>query len=104
MPERPVSTPPVLAGGPLSIADIAKSAGYSAPASSQKLVVPNDTADLPSGVCKALEVIAAGDISSIAENDTVAVNRSAVAAGTIIQVRIRRVNATGTTATVVALY
>lgn len=74
------------------------------PASSQVLVTPNDSSDLPNGPCKALEVIATGDVVSIAENDNIAVTRSAVAAGTIIQVRIRRVNATGTTATVVALY
>jgi hypothetical protein len=74
------------------------------PASSQKLVTPSDSADLPGGVCKALEVIATGDVVCLAENDDTAVTRAAVPAGAIIEVRIKRVLSTGTTATVVALY
>jgi hypothetical protein len=74
------------------------------PASSQKVVTPSDTDDLPGGACKALEVIATGDVVCLAENDDAAVTRTAVAAGTVIEVRVRRVLSTGTTATLVALY
>jgi hypothetical protein len=74
----------------------------SAPAKSQVLVTPAN-ADLPGGVCKAIEVITAGDVVTIAEADSVAVTRLSVAAGTIIPVRIKQVR-TGTTASVVAYY
>lgn len=73
------------------------------PARSQKAVTPDDDNDLPDGVCKSLEVVATGDVVCIAEEDTVAATRSAVAAGTIIPVRVRRVME-ATTATVLALY
>lgn len=73
-----------------------------APAKSQVLVTPADE-DLPGGVCKAIEVIAAGNVVTLAEGDTVAVTRPGVAPGTIIPVRIKQVR-TGTTATVVAYY
>jgi len=73
-----------------------------APAKSQVLVAPANT-DLPGGVCKSIEVIAAGDVVSLAEGDAVAVTRTAVPVGTIIRVRIKQVR-TGTTATVVAHY
>ncbi len=75
-----------------------------APASSQVAVTPNDDTDLPDGVCKALEVTVAGNLVTIGADDTVAVTRPNVAAGTIIPVRIKRVKSTGTSATVVALY
>ncbi|RVC47590.1 hypothetical protein EN781_00190 [Mesorhizobium sp. M4A.F.Ca.ET.090.04.2.1] len=74
------------------------------PASSQVAVTPDDSNDLPGGVCNALEVIATGDVACIAAADTAAITRTAVPAGTVILVRARRVKATGTTATVVALY
>lgn len=74
------------------------------PASSQIAVTPNDSADLPKGVCKALEVIADGDVSCLAESDDTPITRTGMTAGSVILVRVRRVYATGTTATVVALY
>lgn len=73
-----------------------------APAKRQVLVAPAN-ADLPNGVCNALEVIAAGNVVSLAEGDAVAVTRNTVAVGTIIRVRTKQVQ-TGTTATVLALY
>lgn len=73
-----------------------------APAKRQVLVVPAN-ADLPNGVCKAIEVIVAGDVETLAEGDVTPVTRAAVSAGTVIQVRMKQVRA-GTTATVVAYY
>lgn len=78
------------------------------PSTSQKLVTPDDDADLPDGVCKALEVIAVDGgtvVNCVAESDgdEENVSRDHVFVGQIIQVRARRVLET-TTATVVALY
>lgn len=75
-----------------------------APARSQKAVVPSNTADLPDGVCKALEVIVSGSLSCVAQDDVDPVARPNVIAGTIIPLRVRKVMATGTTASVLALY
>jgi hypothetical protein len=73
-----------------------------APAKSQKLVVPAN-ADLPDGVCKSLEVIAVGNVVTLAEGDSVAFTRTAIPVGTLIRVRVKQV-LTGTPATVLALY
>jgi hypothetical protein len=73
-----------------------------APAKRQVLVAPAN-ADLPDGVCKAIEVISAGDVVTLAEGDIAPVTRAAVAAGTVISVRTKRV-LPATTATVVAYY
>lgn len=73
-----------------------------APAKRQVLVAPAN-ADLPNGICKAIEIIAADDVETLAEGDATPVTRAAVAAGTVIKVRMKQVR-TGTTATVVAYY
>jgi hypothetical protein len=73
-----------------------------APGKSQVVVAPANV-DLPGGVCKWLEVIAAGDVVSVAEDGGAPVTRAAVAAGTVIRVRTKQVR-TGTTATVLAIY
>lgn len=72
------------------------------PAKSCKLVAPSDAADL-AFVCKALLVTAPGNVSFIAQEDADAVTIPVVA-GQILPIRIKRVKATGTTATVYALY
>ncbi|MBX6746128.1 MAG: hypothetical protein IRY87_29180 [Acetobacteraceae bacterium] len=74
-------------------------------ASARKIAVvtPDDANDLPR-VTKALWVTATGTLSIIAVDDSAAVSLGTVPAGTLIPVRARRVMATGTTATVVALY
>jgi hypothetical protein len=76
------------------------------PGRSQKAVTPDDDNDLPDGACKALEVIADGDVATIAEDDAddAPVTRSGLTAGRVIEMRVRRVLATGTTATVLAIY
>jgi hypothetical protein len=72
------------------------------PVSSLAAVVPSDTVSFP--VCKMLQVGGAGVINILAEDDTVAVALT-VLAGTLLPIRAKRVNATGTTATlIVALY
>ena len=69
------------------------------------LVTPNDSVDLPGGVCEWLWVGGAGAISIIAEDDTNPVLVSGVPAGTKLDIRAKRVRATGTVATlIVACY
>jgi hypothetical protein len=74
----------------------------SSPGRSWSVVTPNDAADLPGGVAKALWVVADGDLVAIAELDESA-ETVPVAAGMIVPVRIRRVME-ATDATVVAVY
>ena len=69
-------------------------------------VTPNDSANLPELTPKALWVSAAGTVTVIPagqEADT-GVALGDLPAGTVIPIRVRRVMATGTTATVLALY
>jgi hypothetical protein len=66
-------------------------------------VTPHDTNDL-SVVANGLWVSAPGTLSVIMENDSVAVALGSLVAGTIIPGRVKRVRATGTTATVLAMY
>lgn len=73
-------------------------------ATSLKAVTPDDDNDLPDGVCRALWIGGAGDVELTAEDDDTSVTIASVAAGTILQIRTKRVLA-GTTATaVIALY
>ena len=65
-------------------------------------ITPNDSTDL-AFVTKALYVTADGNISIIAQEDADPVTLP-VTAGQIIPIRVKRVRATGTTATVVGLY
>lgn len=68
-----------------------------APASRAEAVVPSDVSDLARD-SRAIYVGGAGDVSFVTTgSDTV--TAVAVPAGTMISVMIRRVNATGTTAT-----
>lgn len=70
-----------------------------------RAVTPSDTVNLPEGVCRALWVGVAGNVTVLAEDDTLAVTLTASSAGQIIPVRTRRVNSTNTTATtIVAMY
>jgi hypothetical protein len=71
----------------------------SAPASGVFAVTPDD-ADFFSTPARSLYVGGAGDVSVVAEDGTEAVF-SAVPVGTVLPVRCKRVNATGTTATLI---
>lgn len=72
------------------------------PARRLAVVTPSDAADLAE-IPKALLIGGAGTVSLIAADDTVAVTLT-VEAG-VLPIRVRRVRATGTTATgIVALY
>lgn len=62
-------------------------------------VTPSDTVDFAQGTAKALWIGGAGNVSIIAEGDTAAVTLTAAAAGQMISLRVKRVRATGTTAT-----
>jgi hypothetical protein len=67
-------------------------------------VSPHDTNDL-AAPCRSLYVGGAGNVEVIMEGDTDAVVFSAVPAGTVLPIRVSRVRAASTTATLIlALY
>lgn len=72
------------------------------PAKSVVAVSPSDANDL-AFVCKALLCTVAGNVSIIAQEDTAPVTIP-LTVGQLLPVRVKRVRATGTTATVLALY
>lgn len=80
------------------------SSSRGAPFSSLKDVSPSNTVDLPDGVAKGLLVTVDGDLVIIAEDDTLPVTAFPVVAGQVLNVRVKRVKLTGTTATVKAGY
>lgn len=61
-------------------------------------ITPNDGADLDL-ITRALYVGGAGDVSVILRDDSGAVTLVAVPAGSLLPIRVKRVRATGTTAT-----
>ena len=69
-----------------------------------RAITPNDGADLPLNVCRAIYAGVGGDISIVdLSGETVVF--SGVLAGSILPVQTSRVNATATTATsLIALY
>jgi hypothetical protein len=68
-------------------------------------ITVSDTANLPRGVCGGLFVGGGGDVAAVMENNQMPVILTAVPAGSWIPLAVKRVNATGTTATsLVALY
>ncbi len=75
------------------------STGFDSPATHAFAVTPGDGSDLPE-VTRALYVGAPGNISVVTlSNATVTLN--GVGAGTILPLRVRRVRATGTTASAI---
>lgn len=77
---------------------------YTAAAGAAEAVTPNDGTDLPRG-CRALYVGGSGTVVLIFDKDTSSVSLVGVVAGSVLPVRVKRVLATGTTATnIVALY
>jgi hypothetical protein len=81
--------------------------GDSAEAPARKIgaVTPNDSTDL-ADTPKALWVSAAGTLNVVALNDAANTGTAlgTLPVGTLVPIRVRRVRATGTTATVIALY
>lgn len=79
--------------------------GADMPARRLLAVTPNDSTDL-TDIPKALWISAAGTVNLVAASDVANTGTpmGTLAVGTIIPVRVRRVRATGTTATVIALY
>ena len=63
----------------------------------------HDTTDEPEGVADAVMVAIAGNVSMVTETGEV-LTFTAPPVGTIIPVRTKRINSTGSTATVVMLY
>lgn len=79
--------------------------GANAPAGGYAAVTPNDSTDLPNGVCRALYVGGAGTLVIDSPQGDTAVAFVGVVAGSTLSVRAKRVRATSTTATnIVALY
>jgi hypothetical protein len=67
-------------------------------------VTTSNTVDLPGGICDALWVGGTGAITGVMEGGG-SVVITAVPAGSLLPIKFKRINATGTTATViVALY
>lgn len=73
------------------------------PSTQAAAVTPSDTVDLPFR-SRALYIGVAGDVTAVMHNGDVILFKN-LAAGTILPVRVARVNATNTTASsIVALY
>jgi hypothetical protein len=69
-----------------------------------RAITPNDSTDLPLGVCRAIYAGAGGNISIVDLSGTTVVF-TGVTGGSILPVQTARVNATATTATsLIALY
>ncbi len=66
-------------------------------------VTPSDAADLPRKPCQGLLVTVTGNLSIVMEAGG-QIDFTGLAANTLLPLRVSRVRATGTTATVVALY
>jgi len=63
-------------------------------------ITPNDSTDLPLGVCRAIRVGGAGDLSVVdLTGETVVI--PSVLAGETLPVEATRISATGTTATLI---
>jgi len=69
-----------------------------------RAITPNDSTDLPLGICRAIYVGVGGDISIDDLSGETVVFKNAIS-GSVIPVQTARVNATATTATdLIALY
>lgn len=79
-----------------------RTAAQTAPAQVWRAVTPSNSVNLPGG-CRGIYVNVTGDISLVDQEDN-ALTFTGVAAGTILPLMAKRVNLTGTTATVFALY
>jgi len=69
-------------------------------------VTPNDSADLPNGVSRALLISGAGTVTlQMASGNQIVITATANSIGFVLNLRVKRVLATGTTATLInALY
>lgn len=75
-----------------------------APAMEAAAVTPNNDADLPNGICRALYIGGGGNVVLDTLNNT-SITFAGLQAGTILPLNVRRVRAASTTATnIVALY
>ena len=82
----------------------AHSTGFAGPARNAFAITPDDGTDL-AFVTRALYVGAAGNVSVILIDDTDAVLFVGATAGLVLPIRVKRVQATGTTATsIVGIY
>lgn len=79
-----------------------RTAAQAAPARWWFTVSPSNTVNLPAG-CRSLFVNVTGDVAVVGE-DNVAVTLLGIPAGTVLPFAAKRVNSTGTTATVIAMY
>lgn len=82
------------------------SAHNTAPAEDYAAITPSDSTDFPGGVCRAIWVGADGNFVAVKADDATTVTFNGAKAGTIVPIRCKRINNTGTTASMnlVALF
>lgn len=69
------------------------------PSGKLRAVTPSDTADLADGITRAIYVGGAGNVAVIGADDDTPVTFTAPPVGTKLEIRVRRIMATNTTAT-----
>lgn len=74
-----------------------------APAMEAAAVTPNDSADLPNGICRALYIGGSGSVILDTANNT-SITFAGLQAGTILPLNVKRVRTGGTATSIVALY
>lgn len=76
----------------------------SRPSGAFETVTPSDSVNFTKGVSRGLYIGGAGNLVAVAADDTTA-TFTAVPAGTVLPIKVKRVNSTSTTATaIVALF
>jgi hypothetical protein len=73
--------------------------GPATPARSAVAITPDDNTDLARGATRGLYIGGGGDVTVIMADDSAAVTLAGLVAGVVHPLRVKRVKATGTTAT-----
>jgi hypothetical protein len=81
----------------------ALNAANTSPAMEAAAVTPNDSTDLPNGICRALYIGGAGSVVVDTANST-SITFAGLTAGTILPINVKRVRTGGTATNLVALY
>ncbi len=76
-----------------------KDTSWDSPATQSAAVTPSDTVDIAGGIVRALWVGGGGSVAVMLGDDTAATTYAGVPAGTLLPFAVKRVFATGTTAT-----
>lgn len=81
----------------------ALNAANTSPAMEAAAVTPNDSTDLPNGICRALYIGGAGSVVVDTANST-SVTFAGLTAGSILPLNVKRVRTASTATSIVALY